>query len=221
MSEVVADVAKVAVGAAGGGSFLPWAILGVVLAIGAAGAGGYYKGDTTRGKLDAAEYAKAQLAADTAWQGKIDAADARGNVLALNLETEKRRDKTVIVTQIQRVPVVTKSYAEKFGETLKAIPPAVFTVGFVGVWNNALDPSVEHALPVPAGVTPGSASDPNTTRASIDTPDVLANEVVNGGNYADCRSQLNALIDWHTNNPTEAAGPVVASGAVATQKSPQ
>jgi hypothetical protein len=109
----------------------------------------------------------------------------------------------VTVTQIQRVPVVTKSYVEKFGEPLKAIPASVYTAGFVGVWNDALDPSVEHALPVPAGVTAGSAGDPNVARASIDTPDVLNNVVVNGGKYADCRAQLNALIDWHEKNPTE------------------
>lgn len=215
VGDVVEDAAKVAAGSAGGVSFLPWAILAVVLAIGAAGAFGYYKGNSTRGQLDAANYAAAQKKADDAWQGKIDAANARGDKLASALELEKNNIKTVTVTQIQRVPVVTKSYAEKFGETLKAIPPAVYTAGFVGVWNNALDPSVEHELPIPAGVAPGAAGDPNVARAAIDTPDVLDNAVVNGGKYADCRAQLNKLIDWHEQNPTE------ASGAVQTQKSPQ
>ena len=217
MSEVVdavEDVAKVAGGSAGG-SFLPWALLAVALAIGAAGAFGYYKGDSTRGKLDAATYATAQKNADDAWQAKLDAATDVGNKLSATLATQKQQIQTVTVTQIQRVPVVTKSYAEQFGETLKAIPPAVYTAGFVGVWNNALDPSVEHALPVPAGVAAGSAGDPNVARASIDTPDVLANEVVNGGKYADCRASLNKLIDWHEQNPTE------APGTVQTQKSPQ
>lgn len=212
--DAVEDVAKVAGGSAGG-SFLPWVILAVVLAIGGAGAFGYYKGDSTRGKLDAATYAAAQKKADDAWQKKLDAATDVGNKLAATLAVVKEKIQTVTVTQIQRVPVVTKSYEEQFGETLKAIPAAVYTAGFVGVWNNALDPSVEHALPVPAGVAAGSAGDPNVARAAIDTPDVLSNEVVNGGKYADCRAQLNKLIDWHEQDPTE------TSGAVQAQKSPQ
>lgn len=196
-------------------SFFPYGLLAALIAaIGLAG-GGYYEGWSLRGDRDSAQYLLAQKKADDAWQGKVDAANARGDKLAADLETEKGNIKTVTVTQIQRVPVVTKSYAEKFGETLKAIPAAVYTVGFVGVYNDALDPSVEHALPIPAGVAPGSAGDPNTARASIDTPDVLNNVVVNGGKYADCRAQLNKLIDWHDQNPTE------TSGAVQAQKSPQ
>ncbi|SAK98553.1 hypothetical protein AWB80_07550 [Caballeronia pedi] len=200
---VIEDVEKVA----GGGSILPWAILAVVLAIGGAGALGYYKGDAARGARDELAYAQAQKKADDAWQSKLDAATDIGSKLSATLAHAQQQVQTVTVTQIQRVPVVTKSYAEQFGETLQAIPPAVYTVGFVGVWNNALDPSVEHAVPVPAGVAAGSAGDPNVARAGIDSADVLSNAIVNGGKYAACRNELNALIDWHEQNPTEQKSP--------------
>jgi hypothetical protein len=221
MSEVVEDVAKVAVGAAGGGSFLPWAILGVVLAIGAAGAGGYYEGDTTRGKLDAAQYAKAQLAADNAWQAKLTAANKVGDKLATDLEAEKANVKTVTLTVVQQVPKVTTVYKEKAGAPSISIPDSIYTWGFVRLYDDALDPTVKHDVSAAAGVPASSAAEADLVRSTVSTADVLDNHAENAGQYADCRNQLNALIDWHTNNPTEAAGPVVASGTVETQKSPQ
>jgi hypothetical protein len=206
MSDVVADVAKVA----GGGSFLPWALLGVVLAIGAAGAFGYYEGDSTRGARDAATYAAAQKKADDAWQGKIDVANSRGNKLAADLELEKANVKTVTVTVVKEIPKVTTVYKETAGAPSIAIPDAIYTWGFVRLWDDALDPTVKHDVSGAAGVPAGSAAEADLVRSTVSTQDVLGNSVQNSGQYADCRNQLNALIDWHVQNPTEQA-----------QKSPQ
>ncbi|HEX7906743.1 MAG TPA: hypothetical protein VF534_01440 [Paraburkholderia sp.] len=209
--DAVEDVAKVAGGSAGG-SFLPWVILAVVLAIGGAGAFGYYKGDSTRGKLDAATYAAAQKKADDAWQKKLDAAHQVGDKLASDLEVAKANVKTVTLTVVQEVPKVTTIYKEKAGAPSIAIPDAIYTWGFVRLYNDALDPTVKHDVSAAAGVPAGAAAEADLVRSSIGTADILDNHAENAGQYADCRNQLNALIDWHEQNPTEAAQ---------TQKSPQ
>lgn len=217
MSEVVSaveDVAKVAGGSAGG-SFLPWALLAAVIAIGAAGSFGFYKGDRMRAAEDSAQYAAAQRKADAVWQGKVDAANARGDKIAADLEVEKANVKTVTLTVVKEIPKVTTVYKEKAGAPSIAIPDAVFTWGFVRLWNDALDPSVKHDVSKSAGVTADTAGDADLVRSPVATADVLANEAQNAGQYADCRNQLNALIDWHAQNPTE------TSGAVEAKKSPQ
>lgn len=196
--DAVEDVAKVAGGSAGG-SFLPWVILAVVLAIGGAGAFGYYKGDSTRGKLDAAQYAAAQKKADDAWKAKIDAANKVGDKLAEDLEAEKANVKTVTLTVVKEIPKVTTVYKETANAPSIAVPHGIYTWGFVRLLDDALDPTVKHDVSAAAGVPAGSAAEADLVRASIDTPDVLSNAVENAGQYADCRNQLNALIDWHAN----------------------
>ena len=205
MSEVVSaveDVAKVAGGSAGG-SFLPWALLAVVVAIGAAGAFGFYKGDAMRAAQDSAKYAAAQKRADDAWQAKVDTQRARGDKIAADLETEKANVKTVTVTVVKEVPKVTTVYKEKAGAPSIPIPAAVYTWGFVRLWDDALDPSVKHDVSAAAGVPASAAADADLVKSSVSTADVLGNEAQNAGQYADCRNQLNALIDWHEQNPTE------------------
>jgi hypothetical protein len=195
-------------------SFFPYGLLAALIAaIGLAG-GGYYEGWSLRGDRDSAQYLLAQKKADDAWQGKVDAANARGDKLASALEGEKANVKTVTLTVVKEIPKVTTVYKER--PDGPSIPLAnVFTWGFVRLWDDASDPTVKHDVSAAAGVPASAAAEADLVRSSVSTADVLGNHAENAGQYADCRNQLNALIDWHDQNPTE------TSGAVQAQKSPQ
>jgi hypothetical protein len=163
----------------------------------------YHDGSVTRGKSDAATYAAAQKKADDAWQAKLNAAQGKGAQLAAELAKEQANVKTVTVTLVKEIPKVTTIYKEKPGAPTQALPSAIYTWGFVRVWDDASDPTVKHDVSKSAGVAPGAAAEADLVRSSVDTAGVLANHIGNAGQYADCRSQLNALIDWHVQNPTE------------------
>lgn len=174
---------------------LPWLILAVVAVVLSLMAGSFYQGWSMRGDREAAVKLEAERAA-----AKLLAAEkARGDALAADLETEKRNIKTVTVEVIKEVPKVTTVYVEKPGEEPKAIPPAVYTWGFVGLYDRALRPD----LPATASqfARPPGATD--ITRAPIDSPDILSIHVENAGKYAECRAQLNKLIDFELGRKTE------------------
>lgn len=186
------DAMNLAASVAGGAAkrtLLPWAILAAVVLWGASAGFAYYEGWARRGDHEAAQ----QLKTEREWQAKVEAERKRGDALALDLEAEKRNIKTVTVEVIKEVPKVTTVYVEKPGEAPKPIPPAVYTWGFVGLWNDAL----AARLPGAAGEPAGAAGAADLARAPIDSPDLLENHAVNAGKYAECRAQLNALIDWH------------------------
>lgn len=173
----------------------PYALLGgLILAISLAG-GGYYQGWERRGDHEAAVQLKATLAAN-----KLLAEEKlRGDGLAAELELEKRNIKTVTIEVIKEIPKVTTVYVEVPGETPKAIPPAVITFGAVRLFNRSLRPDL------PAGASefaypPGAT---NVTRAPVDTPDILAVHAENGAKYAECRTQLNKLIDYELGKPAQ------------------
>lgn len=167
----------------------PYAIIGaLVLAISLAG-GGYYQGWERRGDREAA----IQLEKERQAARDLDNERKRGDVLAGELELAKREVRTVAVEVVKEIPKVTTVYIEVPGEAAKPIPPAVITFGAVRLYNRALRPD----LPGTAGefAYPSGATD--ATRAPVDTPDILAVHAENGAKYAECRAQLNALIDWH------------------------
>jgi len=187
---VVADAAGAAAKAVAR-PFLPWLILAGVLLVAALTGGAYYAGWDMRGDREAAK----QLKAQQELQAEIDAQRERSNKLAAELELEKRNIKTVTVEVIKEVPKVTKVYVEKPGEPPKAIPPAVYTNGFVRLWNRALRPD----LPASAGESAGAPGGADLAQAPIDSPDILNNHAGNAEQYAECRAQLNALIsDWES-----------------------
>lgn len=126
-------------------------------------------------------------------QVKLDEAKALGDRLALDLEQARREIRTVTVEVVREIPKVTTVYVEKPNDTPRPIPPAVLTWGFVGLWDRALRPDLPDATSEPAGASGGA----RIARAPVDTPDLLANHAVNAAGYAECRRQLNALIDWH------------------------
>lgn len=168
--------------------FLPWMILGCVVLFGALMGGAYYEGWTMRGDREAAK----ELQAQQAMQKQIDDQRARGDQLAADLEKEKQNIKTVTIEVVKEVPKVVTKYVEKKGEAPKAIPPAIYTNGFVGLWNDSLSAR----MPVSASGPDGAAGGSDIVRARIDSADILTNHAVNASQYAECRAQLNKLIDF-------------------------
>lgn len=163
----------------------PFAIIVIAIAL---AAGGFYEGWDMRGDHEAAIALKAKADAD-----KLIAAEKlRGDGLANDLEIEKRNIKTVTIETIKEVPKVTTVYVEVPGEAAKPIPPAVVVWGAVRLYNHALRPDLPDAasqFAYPAGAT-------DLTRSPVDTPDILTVHVENAGKYAECRAQLNKLIDF-------------------------
>ncbi|KPA91379.1 hypothetical protein PF66_02262 [Pseudomonas asplenii] len=138
---------------------------------------------------------------------ELIAEQARGTQLAADLVA--KRDELRAVTDklngdIQRV---TTLYRRALDAQPEPLPPAVFTAGFVRVWNGALF-STAAPVAVPstgsatgradaAGAGPGAADD---LIAGVTRADLLANHVRNSEGYAACRAQLKKLIEWNTKN---------------------
>lgn len=184
---VVADAAGEAAKAVAR-PFLPWLILAGVLLVAALTGGAYYQGWSMRGDREAAK----QLEAERKMQAEINRQRERGDKLAVDLELEKQNIKTVTVEIIKEVPKVTTVYVEKPGEAPKAIPPAVYTWGFVGMYDRALRPD----LPGTAGQFARPPGGSDLARAPVDSPLILQTHTVNAAQYAECRAQLNKLIDY-------------------------
>lgn len=166
----------------------PWTItIGLVVAI-ALMAGSYYQGWSMRGDREAAKQLELERQAAIALEKERE----RGNQLSLELEEEKRNIKTVTVEVIKEVPKVTKVYVEVPGEAEKPIPPAIITWGAVGVFDRALRPD----LPATASVFAHPPGGTDLARAPVDIQDILETHTINASKYAECRAQLNALIDW-------------------------
>lgn len=187
MNDLLEDVAGTALKTAAR-PYLPWVILAAVLLLGSLLGWSFYEGWSMRGDREAAN----QLEAVRAWQAKLDAERVRGDKLAGELELEKRNIKTRIVEVVKEIPKVTTVYVEKPGEAPKTIPPAVYTTGYVRLWNNALT-----GLPVATSEPVGSTGGSDLARSNIDSPDLLTNHAINASKYAECRAELNKLIDWH------------------------
>lgn len=176
----------------------PYAIIGaLLLAISLAG-GGYYQGWERRGDHEAAIALRVERAAAK----KLADETARADGLAAQLSVEKGIIHERIVEVIKEVPKFTTIYVESPGETPKAIPSAVIVWGAVRLYNNALRPELRPGaseLAYPAGAT-------EITRAPVDTPDILNVHVENAGKYAECRAQLNKLIDFEKGRAVPASG---------------
>ena len=140
---------------------------------------------------------------------ELIASHAYGNQLAADLVA--KRDELRAVTdklngEIQRVTTLYRRALDAQPETL---PPALFTVGFVRVWNSALfgtTAAASVAVPAPgsassgADATPSGAGAADDLIAGVTRADLLANQVRNGEGYAACRAQLTKLIEWNTRN---------------------
>lgn len=166
----------------------PYIIIAILVAFIGTGAGGFAFGWSTRGDHDDAIMLDAKKAQDK----QLEDERKRADVLATDLETEKRNIKTVTVEVVKEIPKVTTVYVEKPNEAPRQIPPAVVVWGAVRLFDRALRPDLpdgasEFAYP------PGGT---DITRAPVDIPDILGVHAINASKYADCRAQLNKLIDF-------------------------
>lgn len=166
----------------------PWAIVAaLVLAISLAG-GGYYQGWEMRGDHEAAAAFLLKQQTDVA----LEVERSRADGLAAELAAEVRNIKTVTIEVIKEIPKISTVYIEAANETPKPIPDAVIVWGAVRLYNRALRPDLpagSSEFAYPAGTT-------DITRAKIGIPDILGVHVENAGRYAECRAQLNKLIDF-------------------------
>lgn len=171
------------------------------------------QGDAALNKQKAEHEAELRSLTEAAAIGLKKAADdlvasqARGNQLAA--EVIAKRDELRVVTEklngeIQRV---TTLYRRALNEQPEPLPPAVFTAGFVRVWNSALFGTTA-AIAVSATGSTTSGIDATAARASaaddlivsVTRADLLANHARNGEGYSVCRDQLTKLIKWNESN---------------------
>lgn len=155
------------------------------------------RGEIATGKQQAAE--QARVAAETATQA-LAVEIKRGDVLASQLATAKdelRKNTDRLTGEIQRV---TTRYRRALDAPPEPLPAAVFTTGFVRVWNKALNPVAMYAsqptsgTAAPAG-SPGAADDLDS---GITPAALLTNQVRNSEKHAVCRAQLTSLIEYYT-----------------------
>lgn len=137
------------------------------------------------------------------------ASQAYGNQLAADLVAKRDELRTVTEKLNGDIKRVTTLYRRALDAQPEALPPALFTVGFVRVWNSALFGTATTAtVAVPssgsttsgADAAPSGSSAPDDLIAGITSADLLANQIRNGEGYADCRAQLKKLITWNTPN---------------------
>jgi hypothetical protein len=171
------------------------------------------QGDTALAALRLANESEKARAADAAAKDMQAAAEnllaeqARGNQLAADLGAKKTELRTVTDKLNREIQNVTTLYRRAIGAQAEPLPPALFTAGFVRVWNDALSGAVS-PVPMPASgtatggtdATPNGAGTADDLIVGITRADLLTNHVRNGEGYASCRAQLNALIDWNTNH---------------------
>lgn len=129
----------------------------------------------------------------------------RNDQLAGQLADTKAHLRTTTDKLTGEIARVTTLYRRSLASQPEPLPAAVFTAGFVRVWNSANGISTA----VPAQQTQqatGRATAPPNEPGAADSLDsgvtqsmVLANQVRNGELHSVCRAQLNRLIDWTLN----------------------
>ncbi|MHB2082125.1 DNA-packaging protein [Pseudomonas asiatica] len=138
---------------------------------------------------------------------ELIASQAYGNQLAADLVAKRDELRTVTDKLTGEIQRVTTLYRRALDAQAEPLPPALFTVGFVRVWNSALfGTAAAVAVPAPGSTSSGAdATSPGASAADdliagVTRADLLANQIRNGEGYAACRAQLNKLIEWNTSN---------------------
>ncbi|RTY72295.1 MULTISPECIES: hypothetical protein [Pseudomonas fluorescens group] len=150
------------------------------------------------------EYAvEKQRASDAALaQSRTD--QNKGNELAVQLAESKEALRQTTDRLTGEITRVTKLYRRELDAKPEALPVAVFTTGFVRVWNTANGIAPSPAMPTPngSGRTPAPASGTGTADdldSGVTQKQLLTNQVRNGELYGICRAQLKDLINWTRN----------------------
>ncbi|MQB17530.1 DNA-packaging protein [Pseudomonas lactis] len=150
------------------------------------------------------EYAvEKQLAADAALE-LLRAEQGKSNQLASQLADSKETLRQTTDRLTGDIARVTKLYRRALNAQPEPLPAAVFTVGFVRVWNTANGIAPNPAMPTPngSGRTPALASGTGTADdldSGVTQEQLLTNQVRNGELYGVCRAQLKNLINWTRN----------------------
>ncbi|QLG90919.1 DNA-packaging protein [Pseudomonas yamanorum] len=149
-------------------------------------------------------YAEEKLLAADAALTQLRAEQNKGNELASQLADAKETLRQTTDRLTGDIARVTKLYRRALDAKPEPLPVAVFTTGFVRVWNAANGIATSPAVPTPngSGRTPAPASGPGTADdldSGITQEQLLTNQVRNGERYGVCRAQLKDLINWTRN----------------------
>lgn len=150
------------------------------------------------------EYAvEKQFAADAALE-QLRAEQRKGNQLASQLADSKETLRQTTDRLSGEIARVTTLYRRALDAKPEPLPIAVFTNGFVRVWNTANGIAPNPAMPTTNGS--GRTSAPASGTGTADDLDsgvtqeqLLTNQVRNGELYGVCRAQLKDLINWTRN----------------------
>lgn len=144
-----------------------------------------------------------QLAAD-ADLARLRIEQGKNNQLVSQLTDTKETLRQTTDRLTGDVARVTKLYRRALDAKPEPLPAAVFTTGFVRVWNAANGITPGSAVPTPNGS--GRTSAPASGTGTADDLDsgvtqeqLLTNQVRNGELYGICRAQLKDLINWTRN----------------------
>lgn len=126
----------------------------------------------------------------------------RGDLLASQLADARIAQRQATERLTGEISRVTSLYRRTLESRPEPLPTAVFTAGFVRVWNTANGVATGRGLPSTkaTGRTPASTG-PTTAVDQLDSGvtqgNLLNNHTRNAELYASCRAQLNNLIDWN------------------------
>jgi len=142
-------------------------------------------------------------AADAAAERLLAEVD-RGNGLAKELADQKAELRHTTDKLTKEIANVTTSYRRALDAQLEPLPPAVFTNGFVRLWNSALAITGAAAVQASTGTSGAAASAggpgaADSLDSGLNQAILLLNHTRNSERAAVCRVQLNSLIDWNTN----------------------
>lgn len=150
----------------------------------------------------AAQALAAKRAADEASERLLSEIN-RGNDLANQLTDKKNELRRTTDKLNKEIANVTTSYRRTLDAQLEPLPPAVFTNGFVRVWNSAL--GIADAATVQASTSAVGVAAPAGGTGATDSLDsglgqaaLLLNHNRNSERAAACRAQLSRLIEWNT-----------------------
>lgn len=161
------------------------------------------RGDAAIEKLEKRYAEEKQVDADTALI-ELRTEQDRGNELAFQLAETKDTLRQTTDRLTGDIARVTKLYRRALDAKPEPLPVAVFTTGFVRVWNTANGLAPGAAMPASnnSGRTPTPASGPGTADdldSGVTQEQLLTNQVRNGELHGICRAQLKSLINWTRN----------------------
>lgn len=129
---------------------------------------------------------------------------ARNNQLAGQLADTKENLRRTTDRLNGDIALVTTLYRRALDAKPEPLPVAVFTAGFVRVWNTANGIATRPAVQTPNGS--GRAAAPASGAGTADDLDsgltqkqLLTNQVRNAELHSACRAQLTGLINWTRN----------------------